>query len=191
MIPSPKATFFRAIAALSVMVFAVASPARTLSFDSVATSDSWTYSWSRAERYSIVLQRLVVESPPCGASSDWCWEEVYPDETAESSSPLAGLLVQNKVEGSSARLIDTAWAQSKANTSLGTNKASAVARDSSEYDFELVDQSGNVTYASTGVSWSRARAECATTTPLWLPERARRRSVFLSSGTRRRRVRMD
>jgi hypothetical protein len=159
MTASIKAGLIRTAAALGAVLFAVASPARTLSFASVATSDAWTYSWSSAERYAIVLQRLTVASPPCGASSDWCWEEVYPDQVRESSSALAGVLVQNKVEGSSAFLIDTAWAEAKANTRLGANRASAVARDSSEYDFELLDQDGNVTYASTGVTWSRARAE--------------------------------
>lgn len=162
---SRNAKRVRVLAALGAMLFAVASPARTLSFGNVATSTAWTYSWSSAERYAIVLERQVVESPPCGASSDWCWEEVYPDQLEQSSSSLANVVVQNSVEGSNALLIDTAWARGKASTSLGSNKAYAVARDSSEYDFELVDESGEVSYASTGSSWSQARAESSYNDP--------------------------
>ncbi len=162
---SRQAVLIRASAIVGALLCATAPQARTLSFDNVATSSAWTYSWSSAERYAIVLERQVVESPPCGAASDWCWEEVYPDRTEQSSSTLANVLVQNRVEGSSALLIDTAWAEARANTGLGTNKASAIARDSSEYDFELVDGSGNVTYASTGVTWSRARAESSYNDP--------------------------
>lgn len=162
---SQNAKRIRVLAALGVMLFAVASPARTLSFGNVATSTAWTYSWSSAERYAIVLERQVVESPPCGASSDWCWEEAYPDQLEQSSSSLANVVVQNSVEGSNALLIDTAWARGKASTSLGSNKAYAIARDSSEYDFELVDEGGGVSYASTGSSWSRARAESSYNDP--------------------------
>jgi hypothetical protein len=162
---SREAKLIRAVAAVGTMLFAAATPARTLSFSSVATSTAWTYSWSSAERYAIVLERQVVESPPCGASSDWCWEEVYPDQFEQSSSSLANVVVQNSVEGSNALLIDTARAEGRASTRLGSNKAYAIARDSSEYDFELVDESGDVSYASTGSSWSQARAESSYNDP--------------------------
>jgi len=151
--------------ALGALLVSAVSPARTLSFDNVATSTAWTYAWSSAERYAIVLERLVVDSPPCGASSDWCWEEVYPDQWEQSSTALANAVVEDSVSGSPLLRVDTAWASARANTSLGSNKAYAIARDSSEFDFELLDQSGNVTYASTGSSWSRARAESSYNEP--------------------------
>lgn len=162
---SSKLNFIHLTVAIGALLVSATSPARTLSFNNVATPTAWTYSWSSAERYAIVLERLVVDSPPCGASSDWCWEEVYPDQWEQSSSSLANVVVEDSVAGSPLLTVDTAWASARASTNLGSNKAYAVARDSSEFDFELLDQSGNVTYASTGSSWSRARAESSYNEP--------------------------
>ncbi|OYW31503.1 MAG: hypothetical protein B7Z51_05085, partial [Methyloversatilis sp. 12-65-5] len=64
MAASTEARLIRLLAAIGAMLCATASPARTLSFNTVATSTAWTYSWSSAERYAIVLERLVVDSPP-------------------------------------------------------------------------------------------------------------------------------
>lgn len=126
-----------------------------------ATGTPWVKTTVEAYHGYYGVQRIFPIEPPCGASSEWCFDIVTQRTRRTDITETAGWSLTERASGSDAHTrMDTARALGSAKTELGANHAIVWSWGNVSFDFELTDADGKVVphKSDTGLSAAGATA---------------------------------